>query len=107
MGRGRQVIETEDRHLFGDLDPAAHGFEQCALGQVVVTEEDRVDIGMTGEQLQEQFAPQADGGRARGQDFQVRVIQTGFLQGFAETFAAQQRALIQLRADVGQTLATA
>ena len=107
MFRHGQVVEAENRHLLGNLDPAAHGFEQCTLGQVVVAEENRIDIGVTGEQLQKQFAAQADRGGAWRQHFQVRVIQTGLLQGLAETFAAQQRALVELRTDVGQALAPA
>ncbi|MCY1237423.1 hypothetical protein D9M72_501180 [compost metagenome] len=106
FGHG-QVVEAEDRHLFGNLDLVAHGFEQGALGQVVVAEEDRIDVRMTGQQLQEQLTTEADGGGAGRQHFQVRVIPTGLLQGFAEAFAAQQGALVQLRADVGQALAAA
>ncbi|MOA05478.1 hypothetical protein D3C78_1250780 [compost metagenome] len=93
--------------MLGDLDPVSHRFEQRALGQVVVAEEDRIDIRVAGDHLQEQFAAQADRGRAGRQHFQRRVIQAGLLQGFAETFAAQQGALVQLRADVGQAFATA
>src|SRR5471032_3227522 len=60
---------------------------------------------MRRQQLQKQLAAQAHGGGARRQQFQRRVIHAGLLQRAAETFAAQQRALVQLRADVGQALA--
>ncbi|MNI51706.1 hypothetical protein D3C73_1064450 [compost metagenome] len=79
MGRGWQVVEAEDRYLFRDFDPVAHRFKQRALGQVVVAEENRIDIGMAGDHLQKQFATQAYGRRARGQHFQGRVIQAGLL----------------------------
>ncbi|VVN64099.1 hypothetical protein PS685_04540 [Pseudomonas fluorescens] len=57
---------------------------------------------MAGEQLQEQFAPQANRRRTWRQYFKIRVVQSGFLQSAAITLTAQQRALIELGADIGQ-----
>ncbi|MOA28830.1 hypothetical protein D3C78_1498030 [compost metagenome] len=53
VGRGGQVVEAQHRNPLGNLDAAAKGLEQGTVGQVVVAEEDRIDVRVAVQQLQE------------------------------------------------------